>query len=130
VVATIPVGGQPNWIAIGEDAVWAENTDDGTVSRIDPATNEVTGTFEVGRGPVYLAGQDGLLWVANGLAKSVSVLDAATGDLVTEIAFETGVHGLAAAAGSIWVLDLHGPTVLGNLEGTTVWRLDPALLER
>jgi hypothetical protein len=42
-----------------------------------------------------------------------------------EVAFETGVHGLAAAADSIWVLDLHGPRIVDQLRGSTIWRLDP-----
>ncbi len=87
--------------AVMADAVWVENTGDGTVSRIDPATNQVSGTFRVGRGPVYLAVLDGRVWVANGLGRSVSVLDAASGATVGQVVFETGVHGLAAAAGSI-----------------------------
>ena len=36
------------------------------------------------------------------------------------------VYLVAAADGSIWVLDLHGPRVLDNLKGTTIWRFDPA----
>jgi DNA-binding beta-propeller fold protein YncE len=66
------------------------------------------------------------VWVANSAGRSVSVLDEATGDETTRIGFETGVHGIAAADGSIWVLDLHGPRVLDNLKGTTIWRFDPA----
>lgn len=92
------------------------------------ATNEFVGTYDVGRAPVYLAVLDGRVWVANGGARSVSVLDAGTGALLADIAFETGVHGLATAAGSVWVLDLHGPRVLGNLDGSTIWRLDPGRL--
>ena len=130
VVATIAVGAKPNWVALGDGAIWIENTGDGTVNRVDPATNEVTGTFDVGRAPVYLATFEGRVWVANGGARTVSVLDATTGESLTEIAFETGVHGLAAASGSIWVLDLHGPSVLGNLKGSTIWRLDPDALGR
>ena len=122
------MGTKPNWVAIGEDAIWVENTGDGTVSRIDPASNEVVGTFEVGRSPVYLAVHDGRVWVANGGTRTVSVLDADSGELIADIAFETGVHGLAAAAGSIWVLDLHGPKIVTRLKGHTVWRLDPAAL--
>jgi DNA-binding beta-propeller fold protein YncE len=94
--------------------------------KIDPETNEVVGTFDVGRAPVYMAVVDGRLWVANGGERSVRVIDEATGDEVTRIGFETGVHGLAAADGSVWVLDLHGPRVLDNLKGTTIWRFDPA----
>ena len=125
-MATIKVGTRPNWIALGEGTVWVENTGDGTVMKIDPAMNEVVGTFDVGRAPVYMAVVDGRLWVANGGERSVSVLDEATGDEVTRIGFETGVHGLGAADSSVWVLDLHGPRVLDNLKGTTIWRFDPA----
>ena len=94
----------------------------------DPATNEVVGTFEVGMRPEYLAVHDGRVWVANSAGQSVSVLDAATGEKVADIGFDTGVHGIAAADGSIWVLDLHGPRVLDNLKGATIWRLDPERL--
>jgi YVTN family beta-propeller protein len=114
---------------VTDDAVWVENTGDGTVMKIDPATNQVVGTFDVGRAPVYLAVHEGRVWVANGGARSVSVLDAATGETVATIGFETGVHGLGVADGSVWVLDLHGPRVLDTLKGTTIWRLDPAGLE-
>jgi hypothetical protein len=61
---------------------------------------------------------------------TIVVLDAGSGQQIADIAFETGVHGIAAAAGSIWVLDLHGPSVLGNLKGATIWRLDPGRLGR
>ena len=128
-VATIPVGAKPNWVAVTDDAVWVENTGDGTVSRIDLPSNAVVGTFHVGRAPVYLAMADGRVWVANGGSRSVSVLEAATGAVIADIAFDTGVHGLAAAAGSIWVLDLHGPKLLGTLKGSTIWRFDPTRLQ-
>ena len=50
------------------------------------------------------------------------------GESVGTVAFETGVHGLTATADSVWVLDLHGPRVLDNLRGSTIWRLDPSKL--
>ena len=37
---------------------------DGTVSRIDPATNEVVATIEVGNAPAGIAVGDGFVWVA------------------------------------------------------------------
>jgi YVTN family beta-propeller protein len=42
ILAEVTVGDTPTSIAVGEGAVWVANTGDGTVSRIDPATNEVT----------------------------------------------------------------------------------------
>lgn len=123
VVRTFAVPQGPCGVTVGFDAVWVSGGTQ-TVARIDPETGDV------GRGPVYLAVHDGRVWVANGLARSVSVLDAASGDPVAQIAFETGVHGLASAAGSIWVLDLHGPRISDNLKGTTMWRLDPAGVDR
>ena len=44
------VGNGPSGIAVGAGAVWVANRRDGTVSRIDPAT-EVTETLPVGREP-------------------------------------------------------------------------------
>ena len=39
------------------------NEGDGTVSRIDPATNEETDRIEVGNGPSGIAVAYGLVWV-------------------------------------------------------------------
>src|SRR5262249_35862422 len=39
--ARITLGGRPWGVAVGEGAVWVGNRDDGTVARVDPATNTV-----------------------------------------------------------------------------------------
>ena len=44
VVPPIRVGNGPSALAVGEGAVWVVNRHDGTLSRIDPATNAVTWT--------------------------------------------------------------------------------------
>lgn len=41
IVARISVGGRPWGVAIGEEAVWVGNQFDGTVARVDPATDTV-----------------------------------------------------------------------------------------
>ena len=63
--STIQVGDEPVGVAVGAGAMWVANTGDGTVSRIDPATNEVERTIERRQPrPAGIAVADGLVWVA------------------------------------------------------------------
>jgi YVTN family beta-propeller protein len=62
--ATIRVGDMPSAVAVGEGAVWVANAGDGTVSRIEPRTGEVTRTIKVGGRPEGLAVGAGAVWVA------------------------------------------------------------------
>ena len=45
-------------------SVWVANAADGTVSRIDPETNEVVKTITVGNAPAGIAVVDGSVWVS------------------------------------------------------------------
>ncbi|MGH2394760.1 MAG: YncE family protein, partial [Candidatus Limnocylindria bacterium] len=58
------VGSRPAGIAIGAGGVWVANGGDGTVTRIDPATNEVVVTITVGGAPVGIAVSGETVWVA------------------------------------------------------------------
>ena len=62
VVRTYDVGGSPLGVAVGADAVWAAS-DDGTVSRIDPETDEVT-LVRVGGAPRVVDVGAGEVWVS------------------------------------------------------------------
>ena len=57
------MGDNPLEVAVGEGSVWVTNYLDGTVSRIDPATNRVVATLEVGRHPDHIAVGEGGIWV-------------------------------------------------------------------
>jgi len=48
VLATITVGARAGTPAIGAGAVWVPNTGDGTVARIDPASNHIVATIRIG----------------------------------------------------------------------------------
>jgi len=65
VVAVRRVGGWPIPIERGGGFVWAANTGDDTVSRIDPDTKLVLDTF-FATTPLDLAWRDGVIWIANG----------------------------------------------------------------
>jgi YVTN family beta-propeller protein len=64
-VETIPVGNGPSGIAFGADRVWVANRQDGTVSAIDPQTNQV-GTRRLGFRPAAVAvvAEQRAVWVA------------------------------------------------------------------
>ena len=55
----------PSNIAVGDGAVWALNTEDDTVSRIDPGTKRLVKTFKTGGQPSDLAAGAGAVWVGN-----------------------------------------------------------------
>jgi YVTN family beta-propeller protein len=63
-VKAISVGVDPVALAVGPDAIWVANSGDGTVSRIDPGTNSVTGTIRIGHRPLGVAVGDGLVWAS------------------------------------------------------------------
>jgi YVTN family beta-propeller protein len=105
VAATIPVGAGPVDVLVNQDAVWVANAAQGTVSRIDPATNTVTQTIRVGRNPIRLAAGFGSIWVANYDEQTISRIDARTGQLLATIPTPTQpATQLAVGAGSVWAL--------------------------
>ena len=73
-VAEVPVGIDPESIAVGEGSVWVANAEDETVSRIDPATRKVVRTISVPDHPSDLTVGGGSVLVALGaLGELVSI---------------------------------------------------------
>ena len=50
-------------MATGGGSVWVANSGDGSVSRIDPQTDDVIDTFSVGHSPQGVAVAGGAAWV-------------------------------------------------------------------
>jgi ABC-type branched-subunit amino acid transport system substrate-binding protein/DNA-binding beta-propeller fold protein YncE/predicted Ser/Thr protein kinase len=112
----------PSNIAVGEGAVWALNTEDDTVSRIDPKTKRVVKTFESSGRPSDLAVGAGAVWVGNGggryrnFTASISRVDpdsAATTRTVKLPDTSEGAAGstnpglprIAVGAGAVWAIN-------------------------
>jgi YVTN family beta-propeller protein len=100
----VKVGKGPKAVAVSEESVWVANEDDGTVSRIDPATNQVR-VIEVGKRPGLIAVGEGSVWVANRLSRSVSRIDPGTNTVKATIDLEGGAvpDSLAVGEGAIWL---------------------------
>jgi virginiamycin B lyase len=121
VVARIPVDGRPWGVATGEGAVWVGNLTNGTVARVDPATNTVVWrvTLNVGLGeasPVGVAAGAGSVWAADNSSDLVWRLDPATGAVLNTTHVGDTHEFIAVGEGAVWV----------SSEDGTVGELDPA----
>jgi len=121
VVDTVEVGSGPVAIVFGHGSLWVANSEDDTVSRIDPETREVEATIGV-PSPVDLAVGADAIWVASGIAGTVSRIDPESNDVVATIDLRTSdpfdprtVQGIATGAGSIWAA----------VSGRELVRIDP-----
>jgi DNA-binding SARP family transcriptional activator/streptogramin lyase len=105
----VQVGAGPVAIVAGHGSVWVANSEDGTVSRIDPETHGIVATVGV-PSPVDLAVGPDAVWVASGTDGTISRIDAESNHVVAAIDLNDDdpfdpqtVHGIAAGAGGVWV---------------------------
>jgi YVTN family beta-propeller protein len=145
VVATIPVGGFPDGVAITPDGTHAyvTNAFDSNVSVIDTASNTVVTTIPVGSAPNGVAiTPDGarpnesddrhhrpLAYVTNGADNTVSVIDTASNTVVATIPVRQDPTGVAITADgtrvyvtnqfddSVSVIDTGSNTVVATIPG-------------
>ncbi len=107
----IPVGRFPTGLVVTEDAVWVVNHGDDTVSRIDPASEQVVETIAVGRHPVDAAIEGGALWVSNLSDGTVSRVDLETRAVVDTIAVGQAPAGVGGIDGHVFVANFGDGTV-------------------
>ena len=105
VLATIPVGPKPRFLAAGEDSVWTLNQGDGSVSRIDAQSRKVTATITVG-----IPGPGGdIAWGAGSVWTTVfgvplTTIDGRTNKIRRQW-IGPGGDALRFGHGSIWLTD-------------------------
>ncbi len=121
VLARISIGGRPWGVAVGEGAVWVGNWTDGTVTRVDPATNTVVWrvTLNTSFGeasPVGVAAGGGSVWAADNSSDEVWRLDPATGAVLATAHVGDAHEFVGFGEGGVWV----------SSENGTVGQLDPA----
>jgi DNA-binding beta-propeller fold protein YncE len=120
VVATIPVGQNPRFLAVGEGSVWTLNQGDGTISRVDIKTNTLTTSIEAGLpgGGGEIAVGAGSVWVTM-MDIPLTRIDVATNRVAQQFVGKGG-DAVRFGFGSVWLSDLRGGRVL---------RLDPAAIK-
>jgi YVTN family beta-propeller protein len=122
----IQTGRAPLSVAVGEGSLWVANHDAHTISRIDPATNQVIANITVPSEPHRVAYGEDAVWVANFHVNSVTRIDPHTNEIVGEpIPISHPAGNMAAGLGSVWVTsDYRGP-VDGAPEDVVLVRIDP-----
>jgi YVTN family beta-propeller protein len=128
-VATMPVGEFPQALAIGYGAVWAAGLD-GTITRIDPLTNQVSGTIPVdpSSGLNGIAAGAGAVWVSNAEQGIVYRIDPSTNQVIATIQVEPWSSQIATTQEAIWVTNPITPILTkidpGTNEVSAAIRLD------
>lgn len=120
VLATVTVPGglqEESSIGAGPEGVFVVSTDGTTITRIDPLTNAVAGTFAAPEGATAVRVGFGSLWVTSYGADTLSRLDPTTGAVQAQIDTDFGPRFLAVGPDAVWVL--------GQTSGN-VTRVDPA----
>jgi YVTN family beta-propeller protein len=114
--AQLSLGSQPNQIAAGFGALWVTNSEDGTVSRIDPNARTVVQRITVGSDPTGITTGAGAVWVANSDSRTVARINPGTSTVVQSIQVGNGPTGVAVSPSAIWV---------ANSLDDTVTKIDP-----
>jgi hypothetical protein len=120
----IPVGDEPHDIESGGDFLWATNTSDASVSKIDPRT----GTAEqipVGGVPSDLVVDQGGVWVWN-YTDAVTRIDIATGEVSRPISTgDVEISNIAKGDGYLWLSHTAANTVTRLNMTTQAVEVDP-----
>ena len=118
----IRAGSGTQRVAVGLGAVWATNTDDSTVTRIDARSGRVVETIPVAPCPIGIVVGAGAVWVthcSNAIERRpgrVTEIDPRTNRPVAEVAVGKDPNGIAVSGGLVWV---------ANEGGDTITRIDP-----
>jgi streptogramin lyase len=127
VVAQLPTGDGASALVEQGGLIWIVNHRDGTLERIDPATNSITPLSKLpGDAPERMVFAAGSLWVT-GRGTDLLRVDPATGAVQATIELGAGGIDVRAAGGSVWIA---APTAADDLRGNPflerVLRIDPA----
>jgi streptogramin lyase len=106
---SVTVGRGPIDVALGAGSVWVANAQSASITRVNPSTMRVTGTWRLPDGhggaiePAAIAFFAGRLWVADGIHDTVTAIDPATGrEVGRAVSLPGPFRQLAAGDGALW----------------------------
>jgi YVTN family beta-propeller protein len=125
----VTTGYAPYGMTVGDGSVWVVNHDDGTLTRIDPETNQIVANIPLPAEPHRVSFGEGAVWIGNWHDHSISRIDPQTNQVVGEpilIGYHAG--NIAAGYGNVWVTsDYRGVEAFPAPfpEHTVLVRIDP-----
>lgn len=123
-IATIQLGGDPDWMVIGDDAVWISNEKRKSVFRIDPKKNRVVARVTFTDPPCSgLALGFGSLWVPIcGKQPSLVRIDVKTNKISATLPVGPGDDegSITAGGGSAWIVNGQGALLRIDTERNAV----------
>ena len=96
--AVIEVGSGPCAISELDGAIWVTNYGDGTLTRIDPATNVADPPIQIGTNPCGMTALDGALWMGLLGSNEVVRFDPRLGTMTDRRRLSTASHGTFSTA--------------------------------
>jgi virginiamycin B lyase len=119
-LATIPVQGDPDWMALTDDGVWIVSSSMNRVVRLDAATNQPDAIVTVAKPCSGLVVDFGSLWIPSCGDHTVVRVDSKTGALQATIAAgpADSEGGICSGEGSVWIV--------GSKESDLL-RIDPTI---
>jgi YVTN family beta-propeller protein len=118
--ASVPMSARASDVAVGEGSIWAASYEAKLVTRINPATMAVVGSYGVPAPPVGIAVGGGLVWIAMAFGdNSLQPFDPKTNQprRPVSLAREVALQGVAYGQNSVWVADKNNDLV---------YRVDPS----
>jgi virginiamycin B lyase len=105
-LATFPVAGHPDWMAVTDDGVWVTSSSANHVVRLDAKTNLPGAIVTVPKPCAGLALGFGSLWIPSCGNHSVVRVDSQTGAAQATIAAgpADSEGGITTGAGSVWIV--------------------------
>lgn len=104
-VTTFAVGKSPSGVTAAQGLVWVANQEGGTVSVIDPASNNASNTVSLGSyaTPVGITESGNAVWVTDRTKDCVIRVDAKARRFVTNVPADKRPAGIAYGLGYLWV---------------------------
>jgi DNA-binding beta-propeller fold protein YncE len=109
ITSRIRVGSDAGSLAFGFGSLWVRDQTDGTVSRVDPQTNNVVATIRVPFGVGGIAAGEGAVWTSNFEENSVSRIEPASNKITATVDLgpDGAPAGVATTPGAVWVAGHH-----------------------
>ena len=102
-VTRFRVGGTPERLASGTDAIWTIDEFEGVVLRFDPSSESVTDRVELSGGLDAIAAGEGYAWVLDAQGGTLTPISEDDPQPLTPIDVGAGSEDVAVGRGSVWV---------------------------